>query len=108
MNARNAKDKTEHMELTELVSHLYAAIGDPKGWDADGLMGDAAHKLNAYRRILRESNALVDQVREIAIIIRETSSPINIIAMDVFERLRRIERTLMEWTGEIEPSESES
>lgn len=92
-----AKDKTEHEKLTELVGWLHAAIDDPKGWDVEDLMGDAAFSINKLRRMVKATPGLIIQVREAAIIIRETSSPISIIAMDLYERLRKIEAVLAEW-----------
>lgn len=99
MKTEAPKDKTEYEELTELVSHLYAAFEDPGGWEVDGLLSDAAHKINKQRRMLTEAQRLIGEIRTVGAIIRETSRP-SIISTDVNDRLMKIERQMMEWTGE--------
>lgn len=79
---------SEAMTLTE---RLDSACATPDNWDTSGLLSDAAVRI---RELENEMKSACDAVSEIAIIIRETASPISIIATDILERLRKVHERL--------------
>lgn len=92
--------KTKADELLDFASHLEDATQDPSQWDVNGLLNDARWHVLSLNRILAEKPRLLKEIRLVATIIGEFAGPTNIIAADLFERLRKIESCLLEWPGE--------